>query len=452
MNEKQPDLRKMALDTILQYDKTGKKLDSLVHGELARHPELTPAQKGFFVRLTQGTVENRIRLDYQIAAYSSMPVKKIRPVILWILRMGTYQIGEMDSVPASAIVNEAVKLTERRGFRSLKGYVNAVLRSMIREPERVTWPKKEEDPVRYLSVTASLPEYLTEKWIRDYGVDKAEKICRSFSVQRPFTVHIRQTDNEEEKTLALLEQEGAAPEPAPWPKHAWFLPGLASVSESAAFREGCFFVQDASSQLAVFAAGLKEGERVLDVCAAPGGKSLLAADLLKGTGSVTARDLSESRVRMLEENAKRCGFANLRTEVRDALDPGPDDLYDVVLVDAPCSGYGVIGRKPDIRYTASEEKERGLAELQRKILHAAAKKVRPGGRLIYSTCTFTETENARNAQWFLENHDFEPYPIGNHLPEVFSGTGSSLQLLPDAFHDGFYIAGFLRGHSIDVSE
>lgn len=439
------DLRMLALDSVLEYDRTGQKLDAIIHAKLNQNPQLEPSQRRFYIRLTQGTVENRIRLDYRIAAYSDTPLKKIRPVLLWILRLGAYQIEAMDGTPESAIVNEAVKMAEKRGFGRLKGFVNAVLRNMIRYPEKVNWPE-EDEPVQYISVMYSVPVYLAEKFIRNCGFEKTKEIFTSFAADKPPAIHIKTTDNDVRKTVESLRAEGARIQEAPWPANAFYLPEHPELSTLSAFREGKFFVQDISSQLAVHAAGIRPGDGILDVCAAPGGKSLLAADLLGGTGRVVSRDVSGNRVKTLRENIDRMGFSNITAEEKDALayDEESRGKFDIVLVDAPCTGYGVIGRKPDIKYTASAQKEEELAALQRRILHNAASYVRPGGTLVYSTCTISEKENEENAEWFLKEHDFTGLPLDDRLPDGLGCPGSCLQLLPDGDHDGFFIACFRR--------
>ena len=447
------DLRQMALDTVLEFDKNGQKLDAIVHEKLNQHRELEPSLKKFYIRLVQGTVENLFRLDHMIEAYSQTPKKKIRPAILWILRLSAYQIAEMDGTPASAVVNEAVKMTEKRGFGRLKGYVNAVLRNMIRYPEKVTWPK-EDDPVFFLHIIYSVPVYLAEKMMDAYGFEEAKRIAAAFLQDRPAAVHIKTTGNDVRKTVRSMEEDGARMTAAPWPENAYYLSKISDLRSLGSFRKGEFFVQDISSQLVCCAAGIKPGDQILDLCAAPGGKSLLAADFLNGTGKVAARDISASRVRTLQENINRMGFSNIEAEQRDALDfdEAAKNHYDIVLVDAPCSGYGVIGKKPDIKYSASAQKEEELAALQKEILQNAAAYVKPGGTLIYSTCTVSEKENEQNAAWFLQKHpDFSPLSLEKRLPQAITCTGNLIQLLPDNFHDGFFIAAFQKTNTKEPS-
>ncbi|MBR3396549.1 MAG: 16S rRNA (cytosine(967)-C(5))-methyltransferase RsmB [Lachnospiraceae bacterium] len=454
MGSKGVNLREASLDTILEFEKTKAKSDELIHRFLDSHGELTGQEKRFYMRLTKGCIGQLIKLDAVISFYSDTPVNKLRPVIRNILRISAYQLFEMDGVPERAVVSEAVKLARKRGFSSLTGFVNAVLRKMAAEPGRVKLPGKDE-PVRYLNIRYSMPEYLAEKWLKRYGLDTAEKICAAFLDERPVTVRLVRTGRTAEETLQELQKAGVSAEKAPCPENAFFLKNTPGFANLAASVKGGLFVQDLSSQLAVHAAGIRKGGRVLDVCAAPGGKSLLAADILDGTGLVVSRDLTEEKVSRINENIQRLGFANIKTEVYDAevYDKASEKKFDVVLADLPCSGYGVIGRKPDIKYSASEEKERSLAALQKRILDNACRYVKPGGILLFSTCTVSETENEENVTAFLKDHpEFRPDPLDPYLPEELrceeSGRGM-LQILPDEIKDGFFIARFVNGYPVD---
>ena len=211
-----------------------------------------------------------------------------------------------------------------------------------------------------------------------------------------------------------------------------FLESRGRIEELTAFKKGLFYVQDLSSQMSVESSGIKAGDSVLDLCASPGGKTMTAADILAGSGRVEARDISQEKVVRIIENISRCGFENVNASVHDAciFDPSCVRAFDVVIADVPCSGYGVIGKKPDIKYGASKEKEAELIKIQRQILDTACRYVRPGGTLVFSTCTVNRGENEENAGWFVRNHDgFEQV--------------SGEQLLPDEYHDGFYTARFV---------
>ena len=449
MNGKE-NIRYLALESLLAIEKDGKKSNEVTDAVLTKYAYLPKNERAFYTRLVRGTLENSIRADLIINVYSSVPVRKMKPAIRWILRMGVYQIEKMDSVPDSAAVNESVKLAAMKGFGRLKGFVNGVLRSYIREPGKFRMPSQDDAPA-YLMAEYSLPLFLTDKWVSSFGAGKACKICASFSRDEGINVRIR---HHKEETLASFDEAGVRYVPAPYVKDAYRIFGADTVSGLSAFSKGEFVVQGVSSMLAVYAAGIKEGFDVLDVCAAPGGKSILAADILNGSGNVESRDKSPAKTALIKEAVKRCGLSNVTVKVHDAAEP--DDMLtgkkDVVLVDAPCSGYGVIGRKSDIVLSASGEKEDALAGLQRKILDVSSRYVRPGGVMIYSTCTVNRAENEENVFRFLEEHGNDGFCLDSlvpFLPEELRGEESAekgyIQLLPGVHEcEGFFIARFIR--------
>ena len=448
MREKE-NIRLMVLETLLERERTGKKLDGIMNAVLENIRYLPKTQRAFYARLTEGTIEEQIRLDHILGCYSRTPVSKMKPVIRSILRLSAYQILEMDAVPDSAAVNEAVKLAKIKGFGSLAGFVNGVLRSMLRDPQRGVLPEK-TDMLRYLSIRYSMPEFLVRQWVDRFGAEAAEKMCASFLEPKKTTIRIRPGRTQE--CLASLEKDGADTVPAPYLPCAWRISGYETLTELSAFSEGLFFAQDVSSMLAVAAAGIREDEklRILDVCAAPGGKCLMAADLASEASEILAGDISETKTALIEENARRLGIRNLKTRVWDAAVPDPAlfESMDLVFADVPCSGYGVIGHKPDIKYHASTENQAALAALQLRILKTASMYVRPGGVLIYSTCTVSEEENEKNAARFLENGGFAPEDMTPYLPSDLSHTTADqwmLQLLPGRDNcDGFFIARLRR--------
>lgn len=439
-------MRALALSTLLNIERTGAKLSEAENAALKKYPNLPKEKRAFYTRLVEGTLEQKLLLDYIIGIYSVTPVKKLKPAIINILRMAMYQIREMKSVPDSAAVNEAVRLAGTFGFSNLKGFVNGVLRTAIRQSEIVVLPDK-SDALQYISVRYSMPEFIAEQWINKYGLETTEKICKSFFEDKRTTIRVRGSKDEIDSCVRSIKESGVEIEKAPYPDCAYYISNYDRITDIREFKEGKIIVQDASSQLAVIAAGIKPGDRILDVCAAPGGKSIFAADLTGGEGEVLARDISEAKLNLIRQNINRCGIKNIALQVFDAaaFDKGFREAFDVVLVDAPCSGYGIIGKKPDIKYNASAEKQMLLGVTQRLILNTAADYVRPGGRLIYSTCTITESENDDKADFFLEqNTDFKPYYISKNLPADLGGTDfARLQLLPGINQcDGFFIAGF----------
>ena len=302
----------------------------------------------------------------------------------------------------------------------------------------------------FLSVRYSMQEYLTEKWLREFGRETTEQMLRAFLREEPLTVRLRGAEEERARTLQELRKEGAETEKAPYVREAYYLRKYDRLEKLTAFREGRLQVQDVSSMLAAAAAAPPPGSLILDLCAAPGGKSLYLADLAGKDSLVIARDLTPAKVQLIRDNAARCGIGRIRTEQRDACEPDPEmaEKADTVLADVPCSGYGVIGRKPDIKYGASAEKEASLRELQRRILRNAVSCVKPGGVLLYSTCTVNPAENEENAEWLAGNFPLEPESLDPYLPEELRSGNTArgrLQLLPGIHTcDGFFIARFRK--------
>lgn len=452
-------IRELALETLLAIREDGRQSHFVIRDVLQRYGWLSDQERAFYLRLTEGTLEYQIRLDYILNLFSKTKTERMKPVIREILRMGVYQLQFMDSVPYSAAVNESVRLAGRKGFSGLKGFVNGVLRNISRHPERIVYPPMEE-PVRCLSVRYSMPELLVSDWINAFGIEKTEDICRGFLEQNEVTIRVRKRKEDglyagADDVVRELKAEGVELEKAPYVPDAWYLKNAGNPAELLPFEDGGFLMQDVSSQLAVRCAGIRPGDLVFDLCAAPGGKSLLAADLMEGTGKVISGDLTEAKAALIRENVDRCQVKNIEIEVQDASVPLPERFgtADVVIADVPCSGYGVIGKKPDIKYRASHKKEMELAALQRKILTNAVSYVRPGGILLFSTCTIARTENEDNVRWLLDSFPLESVGLTDILPDELLAEESLrktaergfVQLLPGIHHcDGFFFARFRK--------
>ena len=422
--------RELILDTLLLIDRDGEYSHIALKQVLDKYQYLDKKERAFITRVVNGTLERMIELDHIIHSFSKVKVNKMKPVIRMILRSGVYQIKYMDAVPDSAVCNESVKLAGKRGFTGLKGFVNGVLRNVSRNLARVEYPSREKDPEGYLSIRYSLPAWLAAQWISEYGLEKAEEIGEGFFAERPLCVRCNTSRISREELAERLRREGVEVTPDEEVPCALWLQGYDHVAGLPEFREGLFYVQDLSSMRAVLWADPKEGDQVLDVCAAPGGKAIHVAEMLRGTGMVEARDLTDYKIGLLEENIRRAGLANIQAVKWDATlpDPEKEEKMDIVLADLPCSGLGVLGKKPDLRYKMTLEKEEELVRLQQKILSVVQTYVKPGGTLVYSTCTIHRAENEENTRWFLENH-----------PKF--RLKKERQLLPGADRgDGFYIA------------
>lgn len=425
----------------------------LLRQVLEKYDYLEGNEKAFLKRLTEGTLERTLELDYVINQFSNIPVNKMKPLIRALMRMSVYQILYMDSIPDSAVCNEAVKLAALHKFTSLKGFVNGVLRNIVRNKDQISYPDKEKELKKYLSVTCSLPEWMVEHFIKEYGKDKAEDICVGLLKERPVTVRVKESLSEEEKQQLLKswEQQGILVRQHPYLSYAYVLEKTEGVKHMAGFEEGYFTVQDVSSMLVAHVAGIKPDMQILDVCAAPGGKATHGAEKLKGTGQVLARDLTEYKVNFILENADRLQLLNLWAEEWDAcvFDETKEEWADVVFCDVPCSGLGVMGKKRDIKYRLTQNNLKEVQELQRQILNTIWKYVKKDGILMYSTCTINSEENEKQVQWIVENLPFEVVSMKEDLPEALKDAAEEsnfgLQLLPGIHEtDGFFLCKLRR--------
>ena len=442
-------LRELILEILLEISKGERHSHLIIRGTLEKYQYLEKQERAFITRVCEGTLEYRLRLDYILNRYSTVPTEKMKPVIRELLRSGVYQMLYMDSVPDSAVCNEAVKLARKKGFYNLTGFVNGVLRKVAGEYGSIRFPQKSQ-PVEYLSVMYSMPIWLVERFLKDYRFEKSEKIFEAFLEESPTTIRIREHLVDKQAVLESLEKQKVLVEKAPYVENAYYLKNYDYLPALEAFRMGNIQVQDVSSMLVAEIADPREGDYVIDLCAAPGGKSLCIADKLKGTGRVDARDISRTKTDLIRENAIRQNFLNVVVTEKDAteLDSEALEKADILLADVPCSGLGVIGRKTDIKYNISQAGIQELAALQRKILEQASTYVKPGGTLIYSTCTVTPEENIENVQWFTEHYPYELESLDPYLCEELRGETTKegyLQLLPGIHHcDGFFIARLKR--------
>ena len=365
----------------------------------------------------------------------------MKPLIRSVLRSSVYQIMWMDNVPDSAVCNEAVRIVSGKGLKGLKGFVNGVLRNICRNKQNIKYPDKDTEPNKYLSVFYSCPEWIVSKLTEELGMDTAALMLEVSLKEEPVSVRIRAEGEEESRLIKEWKSLGTEAVPYSDIKGAYRLFGVSGVKNLPGFSEGKFIVQSYGSMLVALMAGIFPGAVVMDLCAAPGGKSLHAADLLRNGngetfGHVYSYDISLKRCESIRENVERLGVSDITVSVWDATVPLPEmeGKADVVIVDAPCSGLGVMGHKSDIKYRIKPEDIASLAKLQRDILDNAVRYVKPGGRLVYSTCTVSREENTLQKEYILENYPFSP---------VTDENGAEKQLIPGIDEsDGFYIAVF----------
>lgn len=410
---------------LLAIDRDGQYSHLVLRDVLDKYQYLSKQERAFLTRLTEGTVERMLTLDYVIDQFSKTKVKKMKPLIRELMRLSVYQIMYMDGVPDSAVCNEAVKLARKRGFSGLSGFVNGVLRSVARGWKDVTF---QNESVRY-----SVPEWIIDGWNADYGRDVTEKMLEAFMQPAKITVRTNTQKCTPEELKDRLSQEGVTVEAIEGISYAFALSGFDYLAGLGSFQDGWFYVQDISSMTVAHAADPKKGDYIIDVCAAPGGKSSHLAELLDGSGMVEARDLTEYKVGLIEENILRHDLHNMKAVQQDAtlFDEASVEKADILICDLPCSGLGVIGRKSDIRYKMTAEKAHDLAVLQQEMLDTVWKYVKRGGKLIYSTCTIHKEENEDNVAAFLQKH---PQFTLVEQRQIFPMEGS----------DGFFVAKMIR--------
>lgn len=441
-------VREIVLNLLEEIDKENTPCQTAIHRALEKYQYLDKKDRSFISLMTRGTIENRLYLDMVIGQFSSVKLSKIKPVIRHILRMSVYQILKMDNVPAHAACNEAVKLAVKRGFRGLKGYVNGVLRNIDRNRENIAVPDRTKEPLKYLSLVYSMPEWIVTKWLEVYSFETVEKMLSAQLSGRPVTVRVNTQQISPEAFFEKVKKDGGASVKAgayvPFAARLYDYDYLNALD---VFKEGLCFVQDESSMLAGVLAGIKNGDKVIDICAAPGGKSMNAALL---GGSVDARDVSEMKIEKIRENLTRTKIKGVTVSVADGrvFDEAMEQTADVVIADVPCSGLGTIGKKADIKYRLKAEDIESLVSLQREILANAWRYVRPGGILIYSTCTVSRQENEAQAAWLASHFPLKPVNFSDLLPEnLYCETAGKgyVQLLPGIHEcDGFFIAKFER--------
>ena len=394
--------REAALTALEKWRKNGAWSDAALASVIAK-AQLDARDAALASRICYGTLQNLALLDFYIAAFSTTPPQKLEPKVLDLLRLSAYQLLLMDKIPPSAAVNEAVALCKRSGCARASGLVNAVLRRIAEHRESLPdIPGK--GTASYLAIQYSHPLWLVQEWVAAHGYDFAEAALRADNASAPVCIQTNTLKTDVKTLQNSLSDQGFAVRAHDTLPDALVCDG-GNLAASDAFRDGWFYVQDAAAKMAVLAADPQPGMRVLDACAAPGGKSFSAAVQMQGRGSVRACDIHENKLKRVCESAQRLGVTILESAAMDARKPHAElfDSADVVLADVPCSGLGVIRKKPEIRYKDPAELK-NLPEIQRDILAGLAGCVKPGGVLLYSTCTVRQSENEDVVSAFLRVH------------------------------------------------
>ena len=420
--------RVVALEVLLRCEAAGQYANLALDSALKRESALSGADKALCTALFYGVIEHKLLLDHVIDEASSIPPSAIERRVRMLLRMGLCQLLYFDRIPDHAAINETVELTPRRS----RGFVNAILRGFCRKQKKVNYPDAASEPLRYLSVRYSVPEALAEAFVRGYGFERAERLLAAFDRTPDVTVRVNTLRRTREDFISVYG--GLPTEIAPYGVRFSDMSGILD-----AVAAGDCFVQDEASQICTEALGARPSERVLDLCAAPGSKSFGAALSMQNKGEVHSFDLHENKLSLIRNGAMTLGVTNMTVAAGDARLASPQTVgvFDRVICDVPCSGYGVLAKKPDIRYK-DFSLAAGLLPIQSAILDAAAVCVRPGGVLLYSTCTLLPEENEAQVEAFLQRHcDFalQPFTVGDLHAE------GMLTLAPDTHHtDGFFMA------------
>lgn len=452
--QKKISARAMALEILYLVDHEDAYSNLALNSVLEKHrPE--KQDRGFVTELVYGTLRTRNTLDWVLGRFLKKPMASLTPWIRNILRAGVYQLMFMDKVPESAAVNESVNLAKRYGHKGTVGLVNGVLRNVVRSLGDLHYPAPEKEPVQHIAVKYSHPEWLVERWLKEFGFAGTLELCKANNEIPPNAVRTNTLRITREELKKRLEEEGIQATEGRLAPETLILEGFKSVGSIAAHREGLFLVQDESSTLVGHALNPAPGSLVIDACSAPGGKTTHLAQLMGNSGRIVACDVHSHKLDLVRENMGRLGITIIEPNLLDAtrLHEKHAGQADFILVDAPCSGLGVLRRRPEIRWRKELGQIRELRELQLKILDSAAQCLKPGGALVYSTCTVTEEENSGVIKEILcRRPELKLESLANYLPGSLAGI-PGLETIPEGYvqflphrhgTDGFFISRFRR--------
>jgi len=397
--------RRAAFDILLRIEKEKSFADILIDHELSKEI-IKGADRGLLTELVYGVLRRQGTLDHIIGQFSKQRPEKLELFVLLLLRLGVYQSFFLDRVPVSAAVNETVNLAKELAPRAA-GFINAILRSADRGRDSITYPDRAESPVDYLAVRYSHPAWLAAQWCEQLGADAAEQLAAAMAEPPPFTIRANTLRVTREALMERLVREGVTCSPTSWSPDGIRLNQSGAITRLASFRDGLFTVQDESSQLAPLFLAPNKGERVLDACAAPGGKTTQIAQLMGNSGEICACDVNHKKLRMIKETCERLGIDTVRTFTMDATAPSnaiKEATFHRILVDAPCSGLGVIRRNPEGKWWKSPADLAQLAATQLAILENLCRYLEPDGTLLYATCSTSSQENEEVVDAFLKRH------------------------------------------------
>ncbi|AZK49029.1 16S rRNA (cytosine(967)-C(5))-methyltransferase RsmB [Paenibacillus lentus] len=451
--------RDAALHVLTGVEQEGAYSNLLLNAALQKSG-LTGPEAGLATELVYGTISRKNTIDYYLDQFVAKGVVKLQPWVRNLLRLSFYQIFYLDRIPPHAAVNEAVNIAKRRGHQGISGMVNGVLRNVLRRKEELKLPE-DMPSVRRIALEHSHPEWLVSRWIEQYGEETAEAICRANNESPPVNVRVNGMQISRAELMHRMEEQGLKVAASRVSPDGIIVLSGGNMALTDWYRDGLLSIQDESSMLVAEAVDPKAGMTVLDCCAAPGGKTCHMAERMEGGGRVIANDIHPHKVKLIEDQAARLQLGNVQAQSGDALELDKrfaPESFDRILLDAPCSGLGVIRRKPDLKWVKTPEDISEIIKIQQDLLDRASVLLKPGGVLVYSTCTIEPGENEEVVKQFLSRHpEFEPAPklaewqrFSQEVSRENNQTGINtdsigLQILPQHFHsDGFYIVRLMK--------
>ena len=427
------DPREIAVKILYNIEVNGAYINAELNEYIEKN-KIDGKDKSFLTALVQGVVKNKIKIDYILNQFSKLKPKKISPWVLAILRTGIFQIIFLDKVPDSAACNESTKLASKYSNRGSVGFVNGVLRNVSRNKDDIYYPERSKDIIEYFSVMYSFPRWMVKRLITQYGEENAEKFMDESNKFHNTNIRVNSLKTNFQSLMDSLKEKGIETEKSNLADDMLSVSSSVNLTLTDEYKNGFFSIQNSSSKKAIDILSPKEGDILMDICAAPGGKSCAAAEKMNNNGKIYAFDIHEHKKALIDNSAKRLGIDIITTRIHDGTIPIPEfyESADKVILDAPCSGIGVIHKKPDIKWSRCEEDIEKLAGIQQNLLNVASKYVKSGGVLLYSTCTVFEDENQKNIRNFISNN--KNFVIENELQILTKEDGES----------GFYICKMIK--------
>lgn len=445
---KQPTAREVAMEILTKVEQQQAYSNLLLNQTLQKY-KLERLETALTTEIVYGTIQRRNTIDYFLNRFVAKGIEKLQPWVRNLLRLSFYQIYYLERIPVHAIVNEAVNIAKRKGHKGISGMVNGILRNVERQKEKLTIPENLAAAPR-ISLTYSHPEWMVSRWIQQYGESTAEWICQANNSSPHVSVRVNAVKHNRDTLMEAMREENIHVQPSPLAKDGIIVEGVGNMAYTDWFTNGDISIQDESSMLVAQIVHPEPGMTVLDCCAAPGGKTAHLAEMMKNNGKVWANDIHPHKQKLIDEQAKRLELNCIETLVSDAQHLSrkfSPQSFDRILVDAPCSGLGVIRRKPDLKWTKQESEIKQIPDVQLQILSTASKLLKPEGILVYSTCTLEYEENQGVIEAFLQKHSqFELDPsitqsVPQELVNMMNMPDGMIRILPHYYDsDGFFIA------------